>query len=101
MIPADFAAINFRDPAWRWHHLAPEIIERLRRSAPEERRWVKVNPARAVARWDDLFLKFSLEPYWKARFFPGCRQEFRAARQLRSAGIAAVTATRSPGSRVR
>lgn len=87
---SDFSGIDFRTSRWHWHSLAPEIIDFLKKSAPSDRRWVKVGSARAVARTGDFFLKFNRENFWQSRFFPDLRQEFLAARALREAGIATV-----------
>lgn len=84
-------AIDFTRQCWRWHGLAPETAEFLRRNGtPDRFEWVKLNTGRAVARLDGYFLKFDWSPRIKARLFPAARQEYRTALRLQTAGIATV-----------
>ena len=76
---------------WRWHHLPPEIAQRLAgHAADDELICVKLTDTRAVYRFEDLYIKISGTYRIKSQLFPAAREEFNTYRQLQKNNISTV-----------
>ena len=75
----------------RWHHLPPEIAQRLaEHAAADELICVKLTDTRAVYRFEDLYIKISGTYRIKSQLFPAAREEFNTYRQLQKNNISTV-----------
>ncbi|MBR2358611.1 MAG: hypothetical protein IKA65_11385 [Lentisphaeria bacterium] len=76
---------------WRWHHLPPEIAEKLAaQAAPEELVCIKATETRAVYRFENLYIKVCGSFRCKSILFPAAREEYNAYCKLQKNNIPAV-----------
>jgi len=82
---------SFTGRKWRWHHLPPEIAEKLSlHASPEELVCIKSTDSRAVYRFENLYIKVCGSFRLKSILFPAAREEYNSYGKLSRNNISAV-----------
>ena len=82
---------DFTSHKWSWHHLPPEIAQKLSEHASaDELICVKATDSRAVYRFENYFIKVSGSYRIKSQLAPAAREEYNNYCSITAHGIPAV-----------